>query len=434
MCFGYLLVSSVMTMVIFTISPVMATLRFRIDSVLRSVRSSSSFRGRQLLIAAQIALCTFLLATAGLLVRSFEQLRATPSGFAIDSIATFRCEFGEAKHQPGVVDALLERVREIPGVVSAATSASGVMREHGVFATVVPAGQRITRADFMDSNVNEVSRDYFTTMGMRVLSGRDFVPNDTPGSKQATRQRVIVNEAFVRRLFPGSNGIGKTFGTGMEGSVASAQNEIVGVVSDAKYRSLRDPIRPMSYALETDFDSAFMLNVRTSTAPEKIIQPVRRALASVAPGLALLETGTLAQTVDNTTAPERITATLASLFGAMATLLAGIGTYGLLAYAVTQRRREIGIRMALGAQPAQVAKLIARQTFAMSAAGIITGLGAALLAGPAIRSLLYGISPQDPRALAAAAIFVGLIAIGATIGPASQAVQVQPAETLRIEA
>ena len=189
----------------------------------------------------------------------------------------------------------------------------------------------------------------------------------------------------------------------------------------------------MAYSLETNFDSDFMLNVRTRVAPETIIQPVRRALASVAPGLALLETGTLALAVDESRAPERITATLASLFGAMATLLAGIGTYGLLAYAVTLRRREIGIRMALGAQPADVARLIAGQTFAMTVTGIAAGLGAAFLSGPAIRSLLYGISPQDPTALAAAVIFVVVIAVAATIGPVSDAVQTAPAETLWIE-
>jgi predicted permease len=432
--FSFLLASSVVTTLIFAVTPVMAALRFSIDRVLRTVRSSSSFRGRQLLITAQIALCTFLLASAGLLVRSFERLRATPSGFAVDSIATFRCDFGTSKYPPGMIHVLIERVREIPGVISAATSSSGVLRGHGLFMTAARAGKRITRADFMDSNANRVSRDYFTTMGMRMVAGRDFIPSDAPQPKQTTPVKAIVNEAFVRELFPGSNGIGKRFGTGVEGSISSAADEIIGVVSDAKYRSLRDPIRPMAYSLQTNLDGDFMLNVRTRRAPQSIIQPVRQALASIAPGLALLETGTLAQAVDDTTAPERITATLASLFGAMAALLAGIGTYGLLAYAVTQRRREIGIRMALGAQPTDVAKLIAGQTFAMTVAGIFAGLGAAVLTGPAIRSLLYGIAPQDPAALAAAAIFVALIATTATISPTSNAVQIQPAETLRIEA
>jgi hypothetical protein len=325
-------------------------------------------------------------------------------------------------------------VREIPGIISAATSSSGVLRGHGVFMTAAPTGRRIARTDFMDANANRVSRDYFTIMGIHLVAGRDFIPSDAPQPKHTTPVKTIVNEAFVQQFFPGSNGIGKRFGTGTEGSVASAANEIIGVVSDAKYRSLRDPIHPMAYSLEANIDSGFMLNVRTRMAPETIIQPVRKALASVAPGLALLETGTLAEAADESTAPERVTATLASLFGAMATLLAGIGAYGLLAYAVTQRRREIGIRMALGAQPAHIAKLIAAQTFAMTVTGIVAGLGAALVTGPAMRSLLYGISPQDPTALAGAGIFVVLIAIAATIGPVSDAIQTPAAETLRIEA
>ncbi|MBV9442942.1 MAG: ABC transporter permease, partial [Acidobacteriaceae bacterium] len=272
--FLFLIGSSVLTTIIFTVSPVVATLRLSIDSVLRSVRSSGSFRGRRILIAAQIALCTFLLAGAGLLVRSFERLRATPSGFAIDSIATFRCGVGTSKYPPGVIDALIERVREIPGVISAATSSSGVLRGHGLFMTAVPAGRRVTRADFLNANANRVSRDYLTTMGIHLVAGRTFISSDAPQPKQAPAAKAIVNEAFVRQIFPSSNGVGKRFGTGVEGSVASGDNEIIGVVSDAKYRSLRDPIRPMAYSLETAVDSDFMLNVRTRVAPEMIIQLV----------------------------------------------------------------------------------------------------------------------------------------------------------------
>jgi predicted permease len=432
--FAFLLLSSAATTLIFTVSPVLAILRFSIDRVLRTARSSSCFRGRQLLITAQLALCTFLLASAGLLVRSFKQLRDTPSGIAVDSIATFRCDPGTSQYSSGAIDALIERVREIPGVISAATAASGVMLEHGVFSTVAPAGQRITHGDFIDSNLNQVSRDYFTTMGMHLIAGRNFIPSDARQPNQSTPTKTIVNEAFVRRFFPGTNGTGKRFGSGVEGEIASASAEIVGVVRDAKYRSLRDPIRPMYYSIQTDFHSDFTVNVRTRMTPETIIQPVRQALASIAPDLVLIETGTLAQSVDDTMAFDRITATLASLFGAMAALLVGIGIFALLAYAVTQRQREIGIRMAIGARPVDVAKLIAAQTVMMTAAGIIAGLAAALLMGPVMRSLLYDISPADPVALAAAAIFVVLIAIAATIGPTIAAIEIEPAETLRAEA
>jgi predicted permease len=337
--FSFLLASSLVTTIIFSLSPVAATSRLSIDHVLRTVHSSSSFLGREILITAQIALCTLLLAGAGLLVRSFERLRATPSGFAVDSIATFRCGVGTSKYPPGMVEALIERVREIPGVLSAATSSTGVLRGHGVFVTAAPSGQRITRADFLDANANQVSRDYFSTMGMHLIAGRDFIPSDALQPKQTTAVKVIVNEAFGRRLFPGSSGIGKRFGTGVEGSIASASDEIIGVVSDAKYRSLRDPIHPMAYSLETNLDSDFMLNVRTRMTPEKIIQPVRQALASFAPGLGLLETGTLAQAVDEITAPERMAAVLATLFGVIATLLPASEP---TACWLTQSRRDAG--------------------------------------------------------------------------------------------
>jgi ABC-type antimicrobial peptide transport system permease subunit len=176
-----------------------------------------------------------------------------------------------------------------------------------------------------------------------------------------------------------------------------------------------------------------VLNVRTYTRPEGIIAPVRKTLASLDSGLPFLDVHTLAEEADISMAAERITAALASLFGAIAALLVGVGVYGLLAYSVTQRRREIGIRMALGAQPTHIGKMIARQTLVMTAAGIISGLGAALAAGPAIHSLLYGISPQDPKSLIAAMIFVALTAAAGTIFPAVRATRVDPMVALRYE-
>jgi len=428
----FVLALSTLTTISVTVSPALTTMRLSIDSLLRTVRSSRSLRGRQALIVLQMALCTFLLVSAGLLVRSFQQLRDTPSGFSRDSIATFACDLEGYKQAPEILDALMNRIREIPGVVSVATSSIGVMRGHGMFASIVPAGQRVGRADFMECAVNYVSPDYFSSMGVHILAGRDFRPSDVPKPKQPAPIKAVVNEAFVRRLFPGVDPLSKQFGWATEGSVAKARFEIAGVVSDAKYRSLKEPVRPMFFALETDFDS-FVLYVRTRTRPEEIIEPVRRATASVAHGLPFLEVNTLAHEVDESTAPERITALLASLFGGIATLLAGIGVYGLLAYAVTQRRREIGIRMALGAQRSNVARLIARQTLIITAAGIALGLAAALITGPAIRSLLYGISATDPESFAAAAIFVLVIAAAATAIPVMDALETQPAETLRIE-
>jgi predicted lysophospholipase L1 biosynthesis ABC-type transport system permease subunit len=203
-------------------------------------------------------------------------------------------------------------------------------------------------------------------------------------------------------------------------------------VNDARYTTLRHWLKPTYYGCDTYF-GGFVLNVRTRTRPDAMFEPVRKALASLDPALPFTEVHTMAEEVDNTIAGERITAALTALFGAAASLLVGVGIYGLLAYVVTQRRQEIGVRMALGAEPAQIVKLIARQTFAMTVVGIIAGLVAAFAVAPAIRSLLYAVSPQDPRSLVAAVILVALTVTAGTIFPAIRATRVEPMVALRYE-
>jgi len=431
--FVFLLLLSLLTMLIFTLSPAIAVSRVSLDSLLRASRSVAGWRGRQFLIIFQIALCTFLLALASLFVRTFQELRRTNTGVDSAHIATFTINVAGKAGGVALLKTFLERVRELPGVVSVGSSSIGIMREHGVSATVACEGERITQADFLNSNLNYVSPEYFGTLGMHILTGRDFTPGDTSEPKRAGPTMTVVNQAFAERFFPQIDPVGKRFGfaPGMLG-VADGRFEIVGVVTDAKYRSLREPIKPMVYTLESS-DDQIVLYVRTRMRPEAIIEPVRKVLASIDPTVPFLEVHTLAEEIDDTTSGERLTAALASLFGAIAALLAGAGIYGLLAYVVTERRREIGIRMALGARPAQIGNLIARQTLIMTVAGVTLGLVGALIAGPGIRALLYGISPQDPISLAAAVIFVTLTAALATIFPAVRATKVDPMVALRYE-
>ncbi|HMF76766.1 MAG TPA: FtsX-like permease family protein, partial [Bryobacteraceae bacterium] len=430
--FWFALAVSVLTMLVFSISPAIAIARSGLDGVLRAVRASSGVRGRQILITLQVAVCTFLLIGASLFVRTFQRLGEIDPGFARDHIATFTCDLSGYRNVDGLIKDLTARVNEIPGVVSVAISSAGVMRGHGVSANIAPAGERVTRSNFMNANANYISPHYFDTMGMRVLTGRDLMAIDAPGTKPANRVKAVVSEKFVRRFFPNSDPLGKRFGSAVEGSIAKEMYEIVGVVSDAKYRSLREPVTPIFYTLETN-EGSFVLNVRTHVRPETILEPVRRAAAAIAPDRPFIEAHTLADEVEESTAPERIAAVVASVFGAIAALLVGVGTYGLLAYAVLQRRREIGIRMALGAQPRHVTQLIASQTIVMTAAGILAGLGAALLAGHGIRALLYGISPQDPESLLAAVFLVAMTAALATVFPVLHATETEPADTLRLE-
>jgi predicted permease len=433
--FLFLLGLSLVTVLLFSLSPALAVSRSNLDGLLRAVRASGSWRGRQALITFQIAFCTLLLVIASLFVRTLHQLHKTYPGFDSDHIESLTINL-DGQRQPAaaaLLKTLSERVRELPGVVSVAGSSIGLMREHGVSATVAPAGQRITRADFLNCNLNEVSPGFFATMGMRIIAGRDFIPADTPTPKSTGPQMAVINQAFAQFFFPDTNPIAKRFGSapGMVG-LADGRYEIIAVVSDAKYRSLREPIKPMFYIPQYGSDQV-VLYVRTHMRPEAIIEPVRKVLASVDPTVPFLEVHTLAEEVDNTMASERLTAALASLFGFIAALLAGAGIYGLLAYVVTERRREIGIRMALGAQPAQIGELIARQTLSMTAVGVTLGLGGALIAGPGVRSLLYGISPQDPRSLIAAVALVSITVALGTIIPAIRATRVDPMVALRYE-
>jgi predicted permease len=372
----------------------------------------------------QVALCTLLLAGAGLLVRSFHQLRDMNPGFDAAHVVTFTAHPGLSGYTREQCDklrlALLNRVRALPTVVSAATASVAVMRGSGLKMTVRPEGQPIVPSDFLNTSVNTVSPEYFETMGRRVVEGRGFRETDA-GAKPA---RVMVNQTFVRQFFPGIDPIGRHVWNGHE-----AIGEIVGVVNDAKYRSLRESMTPIIYNVGSD--DTFVLCVRTRMSPDAIIQPVRRELAALDPSLPFIEIHTLAEEVDASAASERLTAALASLFGLLAALLAALGIYGLLAYAVAQRRREIGIRMAIGAQRTDNARIVSRHSLALVALGVTAGLAAAWETAPAIQSLLYGVAPTDGFSLAAAAGFVLLVSALATAIPAVRATRVEPASALR---
>jgi predicted permease len=405
--------------------------RTSVDSALRGARSSGGWRGRQAVVVFQIALCTLLLTGAGLLVRTFEQLHSLDAGFDRDHVVTFTADPSlsgyTAPQEQALLSALTGRVREMPGVVTVALAGLGVMRGRGIGMTVAPAGQSPSSADFLNTNLNVVSLEYFATMGMRLVAGRDFTSADDPRAKPG---KVVVNQAFVRRFSPNVDPLGQRFGAGPPQRVVDGMFEIIGVVSDAKYRSMREPMMPTMYQFSHEFES-FVLHVRTSGRPESIIQSVRQALIALDPAVPFVEISTLAEEVDASTAGERLTAALASIFGTIAALLTAVGLYGLLAYVVAQRRREIGIRMALGAQTVDIGVLVGRQALAMVAGGLVLGLGAAAAAAQWMRSLLYGIAPSDPRSLAAAVVFVALVAAVAIAIPVARATHIEPAAALR---
>jgi predicted permease len=422
---------TILMMLLFSIIPAFVGRSAKVSTALRTGRSSSGLAGRRVLITLQIALCTFLLAGASLFLRTVQQLKRVDPGFDQRHLATFTGDLSNSDNPARLIEELVRRVNEVPGVLFASISSRGLMRGRGLGATVAPEGVRITRTDFLNASLNQVSLKYSETIGLRIVAGRDFVPSDLPVENSREPIRVLANQTFARRFFGTSDPLGRRFGVGVEG-IARGQYVIIGLVSDAKYRSIREPIPPIFYTLENKFDS-FVLYVRAKARPELLLEPVRKTFAALSPELPFIETHTMADEVNDSIAIDRITAAMVSLFGSVAVLLAGAGIYGLLSYFVTQRRREFGIRMALGANPMQVGKLVVRQVLTMTIFGAILGLAAALAVSTTVRALLFGIAPNDPISFLLSTLFVTIIAAAATIIPLLRAMHTPPAETLRYE-
>jgi predicted permease len=409
--------------------------RTDLHSALKAGRATSRQTLRWMLVAFQVALCTLLLAGCGLLISTFRQLRALDPGFDRDHVVTFSLDPGMVSYTPqqasGLRSRLLAIVRELPGVQSAAIASRGVMRGTGIKTTVARAGQRSPHGEFMNTSLNAVSPEYFDTMGMWFLSGRNFRA-DEPKTKP---EPVVVNRAFVRHFFPGSEAIGEKFGLGSVEQAANARYQIIGVVSDAKYRSLREVIPPTMYGLwgEADEADSVILHVRTRNRPEAMIGPVENALRAIDPRLPFFEIHTLAKEVDSTLWAERVLAWLSTAFAIAAAVLAAMGVYATLAYAIAQNRREIGIRVALGAPPVAVARLLSARPMMVAAVGVAAGAAAFYAVSPLFRNVLFGISATDPLAVIGGAALVLLIALVTTLIAVSGAMRVSPASILREE-
>jgi len=245
-------------------------------------------------------------------------------------------------------------------------------------------------------------------------------------------QRVVVNQAFVHHFFPSQMAVGKLFGNRGADGLATANDQIIGVVSDAKYRSLRENVPLIVYAPATGgFDSSFILHLRTRAQPASVIGPVRDVLRALDPELPVIEVRMLREEVETSLWQERLLAWLSTLFSCFAALLTGIGLYGALDFAVKNRTREIGVRVALGADPFRVVQLLGRETALLIAAGIAVGIGGYAAATRWIRQLLYGLAVSDPLALGSSILFVVVIALLAISPAIWRAARTEPAAALR---
>lgn len=392
-------------------------------------------RGRQVLVAAQVALAVMLVATAGLFVRSLANAARLDPGFStadttlvsLDlSLSGYRDEAAAAVSGP-----LQARLAALPGVISVATARMIPLQGggFGLGRLRVPGAQGARSDDVVDADWNVVSPEYFATIGMRLVEGRAFRATDEAGALRV----AIVNETFARQAWPGRSAIGQRV-LHLEDESREVPLEVVGVAADAKYRYLSEDAAPHVYVPAAQHPQpvvTFYVRHAPGAAPAEAT--ARAAIAEIDRGIPVLQVQSFDAAVALGLLPQRVTAWIAGLVGSAGALLAAFGLYGVMAYLVTQRTREIAIRLALGASTAAIRRLVLQDATALFAAGALAGLALAAGTTTALGSLLIGVGPHDALTYGGTIGAFGVVLGTAAYLPARRAAATDPARTLRAE-
>jgi predicted permease len=398
----------------------------------RSAGGGARLTAGKSLVVMQVALSLSLLISAGLFIRSLGKLYTLDAGFKKENVLLVSTDARMIGYQDKQIAALyqrlLERFKTIPGVRSASLGWAGLLGGGWIknLGTLHVQGRPAPPGPPRRPQVVGVGPDYFETVGMTILRGRSFTARDF--DRESGPRPVIVNETFARYLFGEEDPIGQRFGY----NAAGDESEIVGVVKDTKHSSLRETTQGAFYG--PDFgnrDTTFQL--RTVADPTRIIGAVRQAAREIDANLPLYHIKTLATQVDESLVQERLISTLSGFFGLLSLLLAAIGLYGILAYAVSQRTREIGIRIALGAQPGAVLRMVLRQGLILTLFGVGFGLAASLGATRLLESQLFDVTPTDPVTFVVVPILLLTVALLACLVPARRATNVDPLIAIRQE-
>ena len=447
----FTLAISIASGILFGIAPAFRSVRADLAPALKegegSSKSPKRHRARWLstnnaLVVSQMALAMVLLVGAGLLVRTLRNLRSVDVGFDAHNIVIFSLNPELAGYKGEQVESfyrdLQGRFAETPGVQSASYS-MGALLSGGLMMTMfhwpgTPPGEN------SQSDVLNVGPNFFATMHIPFLAGRNFTNSDfalasanaTPGHTPVPTP-TIVNRAFDEKFLGKESPMGKQFGefAGDKYRPKSAGYEIIGVVGDTKYSELRREIHPMMFTPQVAGPAAFEL--RTAADPQALLPAIRKVVAEVNASMPLFDVQTESEQIDRMLFRERLVARLATFFSMLALLLACIGLYGLLSYEVARRRREIGIRMALGAQIRDVLRLIIKQGIALALVGAAIGVGVAFGVTRYLSSMLYDVHANDPLTMTAVAMLLTLVALAACFIPARRATHLDPMITLRNE-
>jgi predicted permease len=429
---GVLLIAALL----FGLAPLRVALAGKAELALKTSAATSNAsagksRSGRIIVALQMTLCVVLLVGAGLLIRTLRNLENTPLGMNVDGLVVF----GASPKIPSIPEgyafyaSLLSKLRALPGVEAVSVSEERLgswwsdnsdMRVDGRLPDVANGSSRTVRS-------NVVGPDFFRTLGVPMLAGRDFADSDNVKSAHVG----IINEEFARRFLPNLNPLGHTIGTD-DGRYTMT---VVGVVKDHKYRSIdEDPI-PMAWYMyaQIPYVGGMSVEMRVHGDPLAILPSARKMVQQMDPNLPLIRPMTQRAQFDTTIAHQVLFARLAGFFGFLAVVLVATGLYGTLAYRVSMRTAEIGVRMAVGARRGQVVWMILKDSLLLTAVGVALGVPLAMTVGHALASSLYGVKPLDAVTYLLAVVGVTVVALAATAVPAGRAASIDPMHALRTE-
>ena len=433
---GFTLAVSLFSALVFGTLPAFRASRIELSSSLRSNKGAAAALTRgplgKVLLVSQVALSLLLLVGAGLFVRTLINLQSVDTGFSQQDVLLFQIDTDSVGYKADsrlvkLYSDVEDRVKSIPGVRGAAFSMFAFNQGGWTSPASTRSGSAAEQTNQWIRN-NSVGPDFFNAMGLRLLEGRQFGPQDTETSPKVS----VISEAMARHFFPGSSAVGKRFGRG--GPEHGEDIEVIGVIKDAKYGDLMEEPKPMAYypySQAINYLSNF--EVGYSGDSRGVVTEIRRAIKEVNSQLPIVEVVTMSEHVARSLVQQKLIARLSSFFGALALLLACIGLFGIMSYAVARRTNEIGIRMALGADRGDVLWLVMREGLVPVLIGVAIGIPAALAGVRFISSLLFGLTPTDPLTISLATVLlVGVAALAGYI-PARKASRIDPMAALRCD-
>jgi predicted permease len=425
-----------LTSLVFGLLPAVRGSRTEITLSLKDRSGDLSAGGislRRMLVAIQVSLSLLLLFGAGLFVRTLRNLESLGPGFPTDHLLTFTIDPSLNGYSDEETKSFYERLnanlQTMPGVTSVGFSSMPLLKGYAWQNAVL--GKDFEGAPIEEQPVlSEVGPDYFATLGIPIVAGREFTAQDVGPAKYA-----VVNESFAREYFPGRNPIGQLFGLVDDMEPVSPDTEVIGVIPDRKYRDLRETPPPQAYFPYLEGTHFRFMNVylRTQADPRQIEDELRQRMRQFDPHVPVVGLETMNEQIGFSLRTERLVASLSAIFGGLATLIAVIGLYGVMAYAVMRRTREIGIRMALGALRSNVIVMVMREVLLLIGAGLAVGIALALALADLVRSQIYGLSARDPFTFVGSAVVLTVAAGLAGFIPALRASSLDATTALRHE-